>query len=251
MGFLDPRPPGFDPEEWRRQPYHERLRWMCQSWVLQGFGAPPAVYVFYVLKIVLYVGVWVLFVTRSSATGGVAEIATWWAEPVAFQKAVLWSLAFEAMGLGAASGPLTGRYVPPFGGALYFVRPGTTRLPPFPRVPLTGGVRRTLVDVGLYVALLGLLLRALLAAEPTVGMLTPVAVLLPVIGLRDKTIFLAARSEHYWVTVLVFLFPGDLLAGSKTVQLALWWWAATSKLNHHFPNVVAVMVSNSPVLRLR
>jgi hypothetical protein len=64
-------------------------------------------------------------------------------------------------------------------------------------------------------------------------------------------VFLASRAEHYWVTVLVFLFAGDVLAGSKAVQLAIWWGAATSKLNHHFPSVVAIMVSNSPWIRSR
>ena len=40
------------------------------------------------------------------------------------------------------------------------------------------------------------------------------------------------------------------VAGAKCVQLALWFWAGVSKLNHHFPAVVCVMTSNSPVLRL-
>jgi hypothetical protein len=33
------------------------------------------------------------------------------------------------------------------------------------------------------------------------------------------------------------------------VQLAIWLWAATSKLNRHFPAVIAVMTSNNPFLR--
>jgi Transmembrane protein of unknown function (DUF3556) len=33
------------------------------------------------------------------------------------------------------------------------------------------------------------------------------------------------------------------------VQLALWFWAGVSKLNQHFPSVVGVMISNSPVAR--
>jgi hypothetical protein len=33
------------------------------------------------------------------------------------------------------------------------------------------------------------------------------------------------------------------------VQLALWFWAGVSKLNHHFPTVVCVMASNSPTTR--
>jgi hypothetical protein len=72
------------------------------------------------------------------------------------------------------------------------------------------------------------------------------------LGLRDKTIFLAARSEVYGSFLLVFLLPGtDVVAGSKLVMLLIWWGAATSKLNRHFPYVVSVMLSNSPVLRNR
>jgi hypothetical protein len=64
----------------------------------------------------------------------------------------------------------------------------------------------------------------------------------------DRTIFLAARAEHYWVTVVCFLFP-NWIAGAKAVQLALWFWAGASKLNHHFPTVACVMTSNAPFTR--
>ena len=71
-------------------------------------------------------------------------------------------------------------------------------------------------------------------------------------GLRDKTIFLAARGEHYWLKLIVFFFPFiDQIAAFKIIMLCLWWGAATSKLNHHFPYVVAVMTSNNALLRGR
>ena len=66
------------------------------------------------------------------------------AEPIAFQKAILWSLLFEGLGLGCGSGPLTGRYFPPVGGFLYFLRPGTTKLPLFEAIPILGGRAQTL-----------------------------------------------------------------------------------------------------------
>jgi hypothetical protein len=241
--------PEVDLRDWRSRPYRERLRIMCRHWAMHGFGTPPPIFVFYIAKIGLYVAVWLYFVTRTPGIGGIGEFRQWWAEPIAFQKAVVWSLIFEVMGFGAASGPLTARYFPPVGGILYFTRPGTTRLPPWPRVPLTPGYRRNVVDVVMYLALLVLGFRALAAPEMTADVVLPLVALLPLIGLRDKTIFLAARSEHYWVTAVVFLVPGDLIAGSQAVQLALWWGAATSKLNRHFPAVITVMVSNSPVLR--
>ena len=58
----------------------------------------------------------------------------------------------------------------------------------------------------------------------------PLVVLLPMLGLRDKTIFLAARAEHYWVTTLVFFLPFiDMVLAAKLIMLALWWGAATSR----------------------
>lgn len=251
MGLLTPKAAEFDLEDWLQRPYPERVRMMCQTWAMQGFGAPPAVYLFYVVKIALYVGGWLVFAALTPGLGGPSAIGQWWAEPVAFQKAVLWTLLFEGLGFGCASGPLTGRYWPPVSAFLYFLRPGTTRLRPFSWVPFTAGHRRSWFDVALYVLHVGMIVRALLAPELTTSMLLPVAVVLPVLGLRDKTVFLASRAEHYWVTVVVFLFAGDVIAGAKAVQLAIWWGAATSKLNHHFPSVVAIMVSNSPVMRSR
>jgi hypothetical protein len=249
LGLLTPKSPEFDLADWVTRPYAERVRMMCQTWAMQGFGAPPAIYLFYVVKIGLYVGGWLVFAALTPALGGPSTIGTWWAEPVAFQKAVLWTLLFEGLGFGCASGPLTARYWPPISAFLYFLRPGTTRLPPFRWTPFTKGHLRSWVDVALFVVHLVVTVRALLAPELTTGVLLPVVLVLPLLGLRDKTVFLASRAEHYWVTVVVFLVAGDLLAGSKAVQLAIWWGAATSKLNHHFPSVVAIMISNSPLVR--
>jgi hypothetical protein len=252
MPDLAPKPPDFDLAEWSRRPHHERLRMMCAAWALEGFGVRVPIYLFYVVKMALYVLGWAFFVSLSPGHGWIGDIGRWWREPVAFQKLVLWTMLFEVMGLGGASGPLTGRYVPPIGAAVYWLRPGTVRLPPWPRrVPLTAGTTRTPVDVALYAGLLGAGFFALTRGALGRGELLPVVLLLPLIGLRDKTIFLAARAEVHWSYLVVFLFPADAVAGSKIVQVAVWWGAATSKLNRHFPGVVTVMVSNSPFLRSR
>ena len=158
-------------------------------------------------------------------------------------------MLFEGLGLGCGSGPLTGRYLPPFGGFLYFLRPGTTKLPFFPRLPLLGGVRRSLLDVALYLALCLCLLRALLSPEVTTDLLIPIVILVPLLGIADRTVFLALRAEHYWTTTVCLLCAGDWIAGAKAVQVALWFFAGFSKLNHHFPSVVGVMTSNSPITR--
>jgi hypothetical protein len=249
MPLLAPAPPPYDPIEWSTKPLTERARMVCQAWALQGYGTPLAVYVLYALKLLGYAGGWLFFCGFSPGLGSAATLADWWLSPLAFQKAILWSMLFEGLGLGCGSGPLTGRYFPPIGGVLYFARPGTTKLPLVPGLPLLGGTRRGWLDVALYLALVAALLRALLAPALAPALLLPIALLLPLMSLGDKTLFLVFRGEHYWTTVMCFVLAGDWIAGAKAVQLALWFWAGVSKLNHHFPAVVCVMTSNSPLAR--
>ena len=107
---------------------------------MNGFGTPEAVYLLYVVKLVVF------------ALGGVpADLgddpgprrprrlrATGGREPIVFQKVVVWLVLWEVIGLGCGSMPLTFRFLPPIGGILYWLRPGTVRLPPWPdKVPLT------------------------------------------------------------------------------------------------------------------
>jgi hypothetical protein len=248
--MLKPTPPPYDPLDWLRRPLAERARMVCEAWALQGYGTPLAIYPLHVLKVVLYVAVWVLFCGTTPGLGGLSTLPQWWLSPIAFEKAIVWSMLFEGLGLGCGFGPLTARYFPPLGGFLYWLRPGTTKLPVFPRLPLLGGTRRTVLDVALYAALIALCLRALVAPAPGLSEFLPLVVLIPLVGLGDRTIFLALRAEHYWTTLVVFVCAADFIAGAKAVQLALWFWAGFSKVNHHFPTVVCVMTSNSPFTRI-
>jgi hypothetical protein len=247
VGLLDPKPPPYDSLEWLKSPLDQRGKLACQAWAIDGYGTPLAIYLVYLLKVGLYIFGWAAFCSVS--LGPLSRIGEWWLMPLAFQKAIVFSMLFEVLGLGCGSGPLTGRYMPPVGGALYFLRPGTTKLPLFPRVPLIGRDTRSVLDCALYLALLVFAVRALLAPALGLSELLPLVVLVPVLGVLDRTLFLAARGEHYWVTLVVFAFCPVWLAGAKAVQLALWFWAGFSKLNHHFPTVVCVMTSNGPFTR--
>ena len=246
MGLLAPTPTPYDPLEWERLPLPKKIRLVCQAWVVQGYGTPLGIYGAYGLKIAGYIGGWLFFCSLSPELGGPSELQQWWSHPVAFEKAILWSLLFEVLGFGCGSGPLTGRYLPPVGGFLYWLRPGTTKLPPWPKLPGAGGHRRSWLDVLAYACLLGLVLRALTLPVPGPPDWLAVVGVLCVVGLRDRTIVLAARVEHYGVTAVCFAFSPNPLAGAMAVQLALWFFAGVSKLNHHFPAVVSVMTSNSP-----
>src|SRR5262249_6129303 len=89
------------------------------------------------------------------------------------------------------------------------------------------------------------------------GHLDPVAVgvalaFLVALGLRDKVPFLAARAEVYGAMMIVFLFPlSDMIVACQLIFICIWWGAASSKLNRHFPFVVTVMISNTPWNRSR
>ncbi len=246
--FFKPIPPPYDPLEWAELPFFEKSQAVCRAWAMQGYGTPIAVYLVYVLKIAAYVGGWFYFCGFTRGMGELATFSTWWLRPEAFEKAIVFSMLFEVVGLGCGSGPLTGRYVPPIGGALYFLRPGTTKLPVFEGAKVIGSNRRSLLDVGLYAALLVALLGALCTA-PDPRAFPVIACVAVLLGVLDKTIFLAARGEHYVTTIAIFALGTDFIPGAKAIQAALWFWAGVSKLNHHFPNVVGVMTSNNPFLR--
>ena len=263
MGLISPRLPDLDYEEWERKPLMQRIKPMAQDWAEGGFGTPDAVLVLYVVKIALYAFGAAAITALTPGIGSLGDIGDWWTEPIFFQKVVVFTLLFEVLGLGCGFGPLTLRFLPPVGAPLHWLRPGTIRLPPWPaRVPLTAGTTRSMTDVALYVAVVAAALWLLLSpgqgeSVGSVGTIDPWRFLplfaaLGLIGLRDKTIFLAARTEVYGTLALMFLFSGaDLVVGVKFLIVLIWWGAAFSKLNQHFPHVVAVMMSNSPILRVK
>jgi Transmembrane protein of unknown function (DUF3556) len=266
MGFLKPDLPVVDLAEWSKETRSEKIRPMARHWAEVGFGTPVALHLFYVVKICLFIlGGW-LVALATKGVDGVTNVGAWWSEPIVFQKVVLYTLLFEVVGLGCGFGPLNNRFFPPMGSILYWLRPNTIRLPPWPgRVPFTTGNARTPADVALYAALLLMVLFTLFsdgtgpipALGTTVGVLPVWQILvilglLAVLSLRDKVIFLAARGEVYATLTVTFLFSGvDMIVAAKVVFVVIWMAAATSKLNKHFPFVISTMMSNSPVVRPR
>ena len=55
MPFLTPTPPPVDVEEWKRLPHLERIKPLAQDWAVNGFGTPTAVYLLYVVKLIVFV----------------------------------------------------------------------------------------------------------------------------------------------------------------------------------------------------
>ncbi|MEC4611598.1 DUF3556 domain-containing protein [Tsukamurella tyrosinosolvens] len=264
MGFMKPDLPEVDPAEFITRPLQDRLRFATQRWVDHGFGTQKVAFVIYVVKlVVLYAFGGVLLATATSGLH-IWEVSAWWNQPIVYQKLVLWTTLLEAIGVAGAWGPLTFKIKPMTGGIRFWARTGTIRLRPYTWVPGTAGTRRTSLDVGLYWLLLaslaaGIALPGVIVTDSSPYelvapwlMIAPVA-LLVLIGLRDKTIFLAARGEQYMPALIMFgLLPllsfATMIVGLKLLIVVVWVGAGMSKIGKHFINVIPVMVSNSPCM---
>ncbi len=245
--LLKPTDLPYDYEEWEKLPFSERTKKVCQAWAMQGFGAPRFAVLFYSLKIAFYVWLWTVFCSYSTELGSTDTIGEWWISLEALGKALTWTILIEVLGFGGASGPLTGRYNPPFGGITYWLIPGTIKSPLFSVM----GDKRNVIDILLYAALLYFLVTACIAPAITPEVVLPIIILLPLIGLLDTQIFLAARADVWYPALFVFLFPDDIGGALKVVWFSVWFWAAFSKLTPTFTSVVAVMISNSPFLNFK
>jgi hypothetical protein len=230
--------------------FPERVKLVCQSWAAQVAPNRVDVMALYWAKYFLaYIGGWAFFVSFNRDYPGFASPVAWAFDPTSFEKAIAWSIFYELLGIGCSWGPMNARFKPMTGGFRYFLRPGTTKMPWFPGAPVIGNATRGWVEPVLYALVQLSLLRALIAPELTPALLLPALILVPALGVLDTTIFLAARAEHYWValTCLVVATGGDLwISGCKLIWCFIWFWAATSKINSHFPSVIMVMMNNGP-----
>jgi uncharacterized membrane protein YkgB len=265
MGFTKPYLPDVDPDTFLQKPLMERMRILAVEWAENGFGAPRMVHTIYIVKLVVFFAIG--GITVATATSGLPafwHVSQWWNQPIVYQKIILWTVLLESIGIAGSWGPLAGKIKPMTGGILFWMRPGTIRLRPWKWVPFTNGDRRNWFDVGLYLALLVSLTVALLergvhsdslskALPANVsGLVNPALlvapmVLLVLIGLRDKTIFLAARGEQYFPALFFFaVLPfTDMIIALKMLIVLVWVGAGFSKFGKHFANVIPPMVSNT------
>ncbi|CAM3504608.1 DUF3556 domain-containing protein [Nocardioides dubius] len=277
MGFINPSTPPMPPAEFRTLPLRERIRVLSTHWVEDGFGTPRMLHVVYMLKMLgLYFAVGLAITAATTEYVHLTEPGTWFDNVVVYQKLAIWLMLLEVIGLGGTWGPLCGHFRPMTGNIRFWLRPGTLRMAPWgKRVPFTDGDERTLGDVLLYVAVLAALVHPLLIdAEPVAFLpagtgpqelvpahaFVPILILMPLMGLRDKVIFLAARSEQYLPIMLFSATLGwvvqseqasaadfvNLVVAFKIIICVVWIGAGVSKFGEHFINVVPPMVSNSP-----
>ena len=222
MGFIKPYLPDVDPDTFLKKPLMERMRILAVEWAENGFGAPRMVHTIYIVKLLVFFALGgITIATTTSGLPAFWHVSQWWNQPVVYQKIILWTVLLESIGIAGSWGPLAGKVKPMTGGILFWMRPRTIRLRPWKWVPFTNGDRRNWFDIGLYLALLVSLVVALL--EPGVhsdslskalpanisGLVNPAVLVAPLallalIGLRDKTIFLAARAEQYFPALFFF-----------------------------------------------
>jgi len=266
MGFTTGDLPPVDVETFADRPYFERIRELAVHWGEYGFGTPKMVHAIYVTKLLLlYVFGGVLVATTTSGLGPFWHVSQWWSEPIVYQKLVLWTVLLEILGLAGSWGPMAAHFKPMTGGFRYWARPDTIRLAPWPgKVPFTAGDRRTVGDVALYLSIVATLVTALVLPSVSsgsldrlvpgnAGLVDPTVLfvligLLVMLGLRDKVVFLAARSEQYLPALVFFATLGyvDMIIALKLLIVVVWIGAGVSKLSKHFSRVVSPMVSNTP-----
>ncbi|MFI9536286.1 DUF3556 domain-containing protein [Nocardia fusca] len=277
MGFINPSPQPVPPAEFVRLPLRERMRILSTHWVDDGFGTPRILHIVYILKMLgLYLAVGLAITAWSTDHVHLTEPGSWFDNVVVYQKLAVWLILLEVIGLAGAFGPLCGHFAPMLGNIRFWLRPGTIRMAPWGRyVPATGGDTRTVFDVVLFLAVLASLVYPLVIHAETVRFLPagtgpqelippmafiPILITMPLMGLRDKVIFLAARSEQYLPIMLfsaafgaIALSDGattadfvNLVIVFKIIICVVWIGAGVSKFGRHFINVVPPMVSNSP-----
>ena len=267
MGFTKPNFPPIDPEEFLRRPLMDRMKYLALWWVENGFGTPRVIHTVYVLKLLFFFILGGVVVATTTSHLVFWDVASWWNQPVVYQKVILWTVFLEALNVAGSWGPLVGKFKPMTGGVRFWAKLGTIRQRPWKWVPFTAGDRRTVLDVALYVLLLaslvvavappGVITPSLAAALPTntTGLVDPVLLIAPIVllvlvGLRDKTIFLGARGEQYLPALFFFaaLPFVDMIIALKLLIVVVWVGAGVSKFGKHFANVVPPMVSNSPAM---
>ncbi|MAU80955.1 MULTISPECIES: DUF3556 domain-containing protein [Gordonia] len=277
MGFIKPSPQPMEPSDFVRLPLRDRMRILSTHWVDDGFGTPRVLHVVYIAKMLgLYFAVGLAITAWTTQYVHFTDPASWFDNIVVYQKLAVWLMLLEVLGLAGAFGPLCGHFTPMLGNVRYWIRPGTVRMAPWGRhVPGTGGDTRTVIDVVLFLAVVASLVYPLVVTAQPVQFLPagtgpqelvppvafiPILVTMTLMGLRDKVVFLAARSEQYLPIMLFSAIFGAMVLGDgadaanfvdlvvvfKIIICVVWIGAGVSKLGEHFINVVPPMVSNSP-----
>lgn len=247
--FITWRKPLFQAEQFEKASFSERFLIFHRSWAGIGYGTPLLIISFYIVKMWLYLWAWSLFCRKP-----LSNLREWAFDRDAFTRILLWSISFENFGLGCASGPLAGKFAPPFTSIQHWLRVGSYRTSSFVNHPnklfntLFGGNKRSIIDVLAVIAMHFFIYRALLKPSSILPQdILPVIIIIGLEGLRDRAFFLSTREEHYWAMLIGLLAPEAAgIAAIKIVSAAIWFYAGLSKVNPHFAYAIMTMISNHP-----
>ena len=241
--------PPYDPQRILSAPFPERIRLACVTWANASPNQPQVMALYWMKYFFPLIGGWAFWCSFNADYPGFFSIGEWAFANESFKKAIVWCIFWELAGFGCGWGPMNARFDPWFGGYRHFLRRGTTKLPLFRGAPLIGGDTRNWLDVAFYGANQLFLLGALIAPRVTPELLYPVVLLIPLMAVLDKMLYLVCRAEHYFVVLVCIAFATDddlWISGAKLTWCFIWFWAATSKLNGHFPSVIMFMMNNGP-----
>src|SRR6202790_4620215 len=123
MGFTKPNFPSVEPETFLKKPLMERMKILALNWAENGYGAPKMVHTIYIVKLVLlYALGGVLVATLTSDLPAFWHVSQWWNQPIVYEKAVVWTVLLEAIGVAGSWGPVAGKANPMTGGVLFLAR---------------------------------------------------------------------------------------------------------------------------------
>lgn len=233
-----PADPPLRGSEWEKSSFREHARAWNQQVVGDGNALPHVVYVFVVLKLSVYVALF-WFKLRD------ADLPLFGEQN--FKRFLLYNMLGDLLGTNASSGPLAFRLKFTFVAWYNLFMPGSITAPLVPGVPST---RNVFQSIG-YLALLYLLVAAVRAPTIAFEQIAPIAGTLTLLVPFDLVTFFACRGEHYGYMLICCLAPWQhALTGCQLVQLALWFFAGTSKAGPWMKYVMCFMMPNSLLMRM-
>lgn len=244
-GFFRPADPPCQNEEYLELTQQQRTDKWVEQLCREGAGIPYCIYVYYVFKGLSW---WALFYYM------VADRSLGLSDEKNVKRFIVYNVLNDVLGLGACNGPLGHRFTRPIETWWYFMTPGTICSPLLPWVASVvqkpAGVRSR-TAVALYLCYLASLVRALYAPMIGHAEVLPIFAVLAVLTIFDTYPFFASRGEIYFYSTICLAFGGQQwIFGCQLVMLALWGWAAVSKIGPWFVHVFLFMLPNQPLLGL-
>src|SRR5262245_6404722 len=81
----------FEPAEWAKKDFTERVRVGTNFYVLNGLAYPYWVYLFHAVRLAIFIAGWMFFCRFTPGLGTLSNFTGWAFDGTAFQKAFLWA----------------------------------------------------------------------------------------------------------------------------------------------------------------